>query len=73
VTPKADEVGRQLRELRRAEGLTLTSVAYALDIEPARLEALEEGRTPLIARELWAFQNRFGLDEDELLELSDLA
>jgi len=36
--------GKKLREMRRLKGVTLTEMAFALEISPAYLSALEHGK-----------------------------
>jgi len=36
--------GKRLREMRRLKGVTLTEMAFALEVSPAYLSALEHGK-----------------------------
>ncbi|PRY41634.1 TetR family transcriptional regulator [Umezawaea tangerina] len=59
--------GVRIRELRRERRLTLRDLAAALEVSPATVSAIENGRTAVSVRRLATVARLFGMSIDALL------
>jgi transcriptional regulator with XRE-family HTH domain len=69
--------GLKMRELRRARGITLKSMAEDLQISPAYLSALEHGHrgrpTPVLLRQICSFFNVIWDEAEEIHRLAAIS
>jgi len=61
------QVGRQLRHVRRKQGLSRTEVARSAGLTRRELAAYERGRVEIPESDLWCLAGSCGVDVDELL------
>lgn len=61
-------IGRRIRELRKAKGLTQKQFADALGIVQGFLSGIEQGKKPTNATLIYAICHRYGVSEDWLLQ-----
>jgi AcrR family transcriptional regulator/DNA-binding XRE family transcriptional regulator len=60
-------LGARIRELRKAGQLTLRDLAISLDVSPATVSAIENGRTAISVQRLATIARLFGMSIDDLL------
>lgn len=69
--------GQRVRALRVARGMTMKTMAAALEVSPAYLSALEHGRkgrpSPVLVRQICALLDIIWDEADELLRLAELS
>ena len=65
VTPQ--ELGRQLRSVRRKKGLSLSEVARGAGLSRRELVAYERGKLPIPESDLWVLAGSCGVDVAELM------
>jgi transcriptional regulator with XRE-family HTH domain len=58
--------GEYIRELRTKKGLTLTQLAFQLDLDSANLSKIENGKRDFDEKRLLRLANVFGLDIETL-------
>lgn len=63
------EVGRRLRLLREAKGLTVAEAARELKVTAVQVQRIEEGLTSTTVEVVWSMMYAYGCHGDELLEL----
>jgi transcriptional regulator with XRE-family HTH domain len=61
------DVGRQLREVRRQQGLSRSEVARSAGLTRRELAAYERGRVPVPDSDLWCLAGSCGVDVGDLL------
>gem|GEM_PF-2585973 len=61
------DVGRQLRQVRRRQGLSRSDVARSAGLTRRELAAYERGRMVIPESDLWCLAGSCGVDVDELL------
>ena len=61
------EVGRQLRQIRRKQGLSRSEVARSAGLTRRELASYERGRTQVPESDLWCLAGSCGVDVGELL------
>ena len=61
------DTGRQLRQVRRKQGLSRTEVARSAGLTRRELAAYERGRIVIPESDLWCLAGSCGVDVDELL------
>src|SRR4029079_5385253 len=73
ISPPAttSEVGRHLRTVRKAQGLSRSEVARSAGITRRELAAYERGRIPVPDSDLWCLAGSCGVDVSELLPSRD--
>lgn len=62
-------LGAQVRAARTAKGLSLRSLARTLDVSPATLSQIENGRTGLTVRRLSQIADAIGLSVPQILDV----
>jgi transcriptional regulator with XRE-family HTH domain len=67
----SSDVGRQLRAVRKAKGLSRAEVARSAGLTRRELAAYERGRTPVPESDLWCLAGSCGVDVRELLPSLD--
>jgi len=67
----ATEVGRHLRSVRKAQGLSRAEVARSAGLTRRELAAYERGRIPVPDSDLWCLAGSCGVDVSELLPSRD--
>ncbi|MFM8303596.1 MAG: helix-turn-helix domain-containing protein, partial [Actinomycetota bacterium] len=67
----AGERGRQLRAVRKAQGLSRSEVARSAGLTRRELAAYERGRNPVPDSDLWCLAGSCGVDVDDLLPTRD--
>src|SRR5262249_26805014 len=67
----ASEVGRHLRTVRKAQGLSRAEVARSAGLTRRELAAYERGRIPVPDSDLWCLAGSCGVDVSELLPSRD--
>jgi AcrR family transcriptional regulator/DNA-binding XRE family transcriptional regulator len=79
VTPKQDhsassplEFGRRVRELRTARDLTLRALAARLDVSPATMSAIENGRTGVSAQRIVRLAEELGVPVQRMFGQPDV-
>ncbi|HEX3678518.1 MAG TPA: helix-turn-helix transcriptional regulator, partial [Galbitalea sp.] len=60
-------IGRRIRQLRTAKGMTLDELATALDRAPSQLSVIENGKRELKLSELQKLSRALGVTVDQLL------
>ena len=68
MTAKPDISGKRIRQLREERGLTQEAVATGLDISRSSVAQIESGRRNILASELLALSELFGLSCEEILD-----
>lgn len=73
ISPPATsgEVGRHLRTVRKAKGLSRAEVARSAGLTRRELAAYERGRTPVPDSDLWCLAGSCGVDVSDLLPSRD--
>ena len=73
ISPPAttSEVGRHLRTVRKAKGLSRAEVARSAGLTRRELAAYERGRIPVPDSDLWCLAGSCGVDVSELLPSRD--
>jgi TetR/AcrR family transcriptional regulator, cholesterol catabolism regulator len=66
--PTDQEVGRRIRLLRERRQVSLRDMAKRLDVSPATLSALENGRTPVSVRRMFAVSEVLDISVAQLFE-----
>ena len=69
--PSAKDVGRQLRQVRRKQGLSRAEVARSAGLTRRELAAYERGRVHIPESDLWCLAGSCGVEVGELLPHRD--
>ncbi len=67
----SEEIGQQVRELRKQAGLSQENLATELGVDQAAISRIETGERAVSARLLMLMAERFGVEASQILKRED--